>query len=199
MRVIHMAVGLAIALMLPATASAQSAQIEGFGGLTFGDVTQSSTFGGAVAAPLADNVEIIGEFGRITNVTPSLMGTLVDLTPFDLRVSAWYGEGGVRLIGSPHRTVRPYVVATGGLARMSTAFSGIGSTPDPIIGAALNLFGRTEPLVGAGGGIVVQGGPMFIDLGYRYKRIFSGNSLQSLLTGGDVGVNNVRVGVGVRF
>jgi hypothetical protein len=82
---------------------------------------------------------------------------------------------------------------------MSTAFSGIGSTADPIIGAALNLFGRTEPLVGAGGGIVVQGGPVFLDLGYRYKRIFSGNSLQSLLTGGDIGVNNVRVGVGVRF
>jgi len=46
---------------------------------------------------------------------------------------------------------------------------------------------------------VVQGGPVFLDVGYRYKRIISRNSLQSLLTGGDIGVNNVRVGVGVRF
>jgi hypothetical protein len=199
MRVNHLAACLAIALMLPATASAQNAQVQGFGGLTFGDVTESSTFGGGVAAPLSDNVEIIGEFGRITDLTPSLLGTVVDFTPFDLRVSAWYGEAGVRLIGSPHRTVRPYVEATGGVARMSTTFSGVGNRADPIIDAALGLFGRTEPLLGAGGGVVIQGGPVFLDLGYRYKRMFSGGSLQSVLTGGDVGVNNVRVGFGVRF
>jgi opacity protein-like surface antigen len=195
----YLAAGLAIALMLPATASAQSGQIEGFGGLTFGDVTQSSTFGGALAAPLSDNLQIIGEVGRITDVTPSLLGTIVDLTPFDLRVSAWYGEAGVRVIGSSHRTLRPYAEATAGFARMSTGFSGVGSRADPIIDAALGQFGRTDPLVGAGGGVLVQGGPLFLDIGYRYKRIFSGNSLQSLITGGDVSVNDVRVGVGVRF
>ena len=199
MRIIHVAAGLTIALMLSAHATAQSAQIGGFGGLTFGDVTRSSTFGGGVAAPIGEHVELVGEFGRIANLTPSLVGTLVDLTPFDLRVSAWYGEGGVRLMGSPHRAVRPYVEATGGVARLSSGLSGVGGTADPIIGAALNLFDRTEPLVGGGGGIVVQGGPVFLDVGYRYKRIISRNSLQSLLTGGDIGVNNVRVGVGVRF
>jgi hypothetical protein len=82
---------------------------------------------------------------------------------------------------------------------MSTGFSGVGSRADPIIDAALGQFGRTDPLVGAGGGVLVQGGPLFLDIGYRYKRIFSGNSLQSLITGGDVSVNDVRVGVGVRF
>jgi len=189
----------ALALLLPAAAGAQSAQIQGFGGLTFGDVTRSESVGGAVAVPLTDHVQIVGEVGRVTDVTPSLVGTLADLTPFDLRVSAWYGEGGVRVLGSPHRTVRPYAEATGGVARMSTAFSGINSRVDPLVDTALGLFGRTEPMMGVGAGVLVHGGPLFLDLGYRYKRIFSGSSLQSLITGGDVGINQVRAGVGVRF
>jgi opacity protein-like surface antigen len=47
--------------------------------------------------------------------------------------------------------------------------------------------------------VIVQGGPLFLDLGYRYSKIFAGNSLQGLLVGGDVSVNQVRIGAGVRF
>jgi opacity protein-like surface antigen len=47
--------------------------------------------------------------------------------------------------------------------------------------------------------VIVQGGPVFLDLGYRYKRIAAGNALQSLLTGGDFGASQVRLGLGVRF
>jgi opacity protein-like surface antigen len=50
-----------------------------------------------------------------------------------------------------------------------------------------------------GGGVIVQGGPVFMDLGYRYKKVMAGDSLQGLLTGGDFTVNQVRFGVGVRF
>jgi opacity protein-like surface antigen len=198
MRALTIATGVLLAaLTVPATAAAQG-QVQGLGGLTFGDVTSSSTFGGNVAIPLSDNLQVIGEGGRMTDVMPSLLGTLVDLTPVDLRVSAWYGEGGLRFIGSGS-VIRPYVETTVGFARLRTGFSGAGSTADAIGNTALQFLARTEPLLGAGGGVVIQGGPVFLDLGYRYKKILASDSLQSILTGGDISVNQFRVGAGLRF
>jgi opacity protein-like surface antigen len=182
---------------VPAPARAQNSQVHGFGGLTFGDVTSSSTFGGGIAAPLGDNMQVIVEGGRMTDVVPSLLGTIVDFTPIDFGVSAFYGEAGIRVLGSSNQAVRPYAEATAGFARLRTNFHG---TPaDGVLSAALGLFDSTEPLLGVGGGVIVQGGPVFVDLGYRYKKILADNSLQSLLTGGDFSVNQVRFGVGVRF
>jgi hypothetical protein len=186
------------AVVLPSAARAQSSQVQGFGGLTFGDVASSSTFGGSIAVPLSDNLQIIGEAGRMTNVMPSLFATILDFTPVDVGVSAWYGEGGVRIIGSPNRALRPYAEASAGVARLSTGFDGAGSF-EPFVDAALGYLGRTEPIVSVGGGVIVQGGPVFLDLGYRYKKIMVGESLQSILTAGDFSVNQVRIGAGVRF
>lgn len=187
----------ALAIAVPATARAQNGQIQGFGGLTFGDVTPSSTFGGGIAVPLGDNMQILAEGGRMTDVVPSLLGTLVDFTPVDFGVSAYYGEAGIRVLGPSHRAVRPYAEATAGFARLRTNLHG---TPrDGLVNAALGLFDRNEPLLGVGGGVILQGGPVFVDLGYRYKKIMAADSLQSLITGGDFTVNQVRFGVGVRF
>jgi len=189
-------------VLLPVLASAQSsgAQVAGFGGLTFGDTASAPTFGGSVAGSLTDHVQIFGEVGRLTDVKPSLLGTVLDLAPVDLRVSAWYGEAGVRFIASPHRAVRPYVEASAGMARLSTGFGGLGGRTGPIVDASLRLLARTEPLLGVGGGVMLQGGPLLLDLGYRYKKIVAGDSLQALLNGGrDFDVSQARVGVGVRF
>jgi hypothetical protein len=199
MRALSIWGALAVALSVPSVASAQQGQFQGFGGLTFGDVTSSSTFGGSIAVPLSDNLQIIGEGGRMTNLMPSLFDTLVDLTPADVRVSAWYGEGGLRFIASPGRAIRPYVETTAGFARLNTGIAGTGSIADAVTNTALRFLGRTEPMLGAGGGVVVQGGPLVLDLGYRYKKILAGDSWQGLLTGGDVSVNQLRVGAGVRF
>ena len=56
-------------------------------------------------------------------------------------------------------------------------------------------------LLGVGGGVMLNGGPVVVDAGYRYKKIAAGNSLASALTLGNNGieVNQVRVGVGFRF
>lgn len=198
MRLNTIVAAIALTAAVPASAAAQSGQVQGFGGLTFGDVASSSTFGGALAVPLTDNLQIIGEAGRMTNVMPSLVDTILDFTPLDVGVSAWYGEAGVRFIGSSSRAVRPYAEATAGVARLTTGFSGAGSA-DPFVNGALGLFSRTDPMLGAGGGVILQGGPVFLDLGYRYKKILAGQSLQSVLTGGDFTVNQVRIGAGVRF
>jgi opacity protein-like surface antigen len=189
---------LAVALAVPMAAHAQNGHVQGFSGLTFGDVTSSSTFGGNFSVPLSDNLHVVGEGGRMTDVMPSLISTIVDFTPIDVRIAAWYGEAGIRLIGSSRRAVRPYGEATAGFARLTTGVSGAGR-PGAIVNSALGLFNRTEPLLGLGAGVVLQGGPLVVDLGYRYKKIRSSDSLQALLTGGDVNVSQVRVGVGFRF
>src|SRR5262245_54976187 len=115
-RISAIAVGAVLVLTLAPSAYAQNSQLQVFGGLTFGDVTNSSTFGGSLAVPLTDNVHIIGEGGRKADVMPSLFDDILDFTPVDVRLSAWYGEAGVRVIGSSDRAIRPYAEATGGFA-----------------------------------------------------------------------------------
>ena len=188
-----------LSLGLAGAASAQGSQAQAFGGLTFGDVTGSSTFGGGIAVPITDNIHVVAEGGRMTDITRPLLGTVLDFAPIGVRTSAWYAEAGVRLISSSSHAVRPYAEATAGFARLSTGVDGIGSPADDLVDDALAQMNRTEPLLGIGGGVVVQGGPLVLDVGYRYKTIRAGNPVQSFLTGGDANINQVRVGVGFRF
>jgi len=203
----RMILGLVLAVCtLPGTARAQGANtsVQGFGGFTFGSSSvlgsrsMSPTFGGALTADLTPNIQVIGEVGRMSDIKPPLLD-LLDLTPVDLRVSAWYGEGGVRFIASPHSAVRPYAEATAGFARLSTGLSGFGGRTDDVIDAGLAFLNRTEPLLGVGGGVLLQGGPLALDLGYRYKKILAGGVASALNGGSDYQVNEVRIGLGVRF
>jgi opacity protein-like surface antigen len=128
-----------------------------------------------------------------------MLSPLLDFTPVDVRLSAFYGEGGVRLLGPSDSVVRPYAEATVGLARLKTGFTGAGARNDALINTALLFLDTTRPMLGAGGGLMIQGGPVLVDLGYRYNKITAGNAIQSVLAGGDLSVHQVRVGVGVRF
>jgi hypothetical protein len=190
----------AVTFVVPSAARAQDrAQVGAFGGFTFGNTTSASTFGGSLTAPLAANMQIVAEGGRLEDVMPSTIGTLLDLTPIDVRLSAWYGEGGVRFLAAPRSAVTPYVEATAGFARLRSGFAGAGRA-DPFVNTALRFFDRTEPLLGAGGGVVLRGGPLTLDFGYRYKKILASDSLQSVLTAGNgINVSQARIGIGVRF
>jgi len=190
----------------PATARAQSgsSDVQGFGGLTVGSSSfgsaLASTFGGRVDVALTPNLQVIGEGGRLADIKSPLFD-LLDFTGVGVRVSAWYGEGGVRfLAGPPHAAVRPYGEATAGFAKLNPGVSGLGGEVAEYVDIALNLLDSTHGMLGVGGGVLVQGGPVSLDIGYRYKKIDAGNSLASLLNAGhDFDVNQVRVGVGVRF
>ena len=186
---------------LPSTAAAQTrnSMAEGFGGLTFGTSASAPTFGGSIAIGVTDTFQIVGEAGRLGDIKPSVVDTLLGFTPWDLRVSALYGEGGVRFIASPRSAIRPYAEATAGVARLSMGIDGLGGA-SPFVDTALRFFDRTEPLLGVGGGLMIQGGPLLVDLGYRYKKIVARDSLQTLVSGGtDFESSQVRVGFGVRF
>ena len=189
----------------PVAAHAQSGNndIQGFGGITVGTSTfgsaASPTFGGRVGVGLTDHIQLIGEAGRLADISSPLFD-LLDFTDVGVRVSAFYGEGGVRFIASPHSAVRPYAEATAGFARLNAGISGLGGSTGAIVNTALNVLNRTQPMLGAGAGVVLQGGPVSVDLGYRYKQISSGNAITSALNAGQpYKVNQVRVGVGFRF
>jgi hypothetical protein len=191
---------------VPTAAHAQGANrsIQGFGGLTFGTssvigtASTASTFGGTFAAGLTPNIQVIAEAGRLSDIKPPLF-SLLDFTPVDMRLSAWYGEGGVRFIASPHSAVRPYGEATAGMARLRTGLSGFGTRADAIVDTGLAFLNRTEPMLGAGGGVVFQGGPLAVDVGYRYKKILATGVASALNGGNPYQVNDVIIGVGVRF
>ena len=196
---------LAVACAMPTTARAQDAKsdVQGFGGLTVGTSrfgsAVSSTFGGRVGVGLTPNIQVIGEAGRLADIKSPIFDIL-DLTDIGVRVSAFYGEGGVRFIASSHSAVRPYGEATAGVARLNVSLSGLGGRTDAIIDTALGLINSTRPMLGVGTGVLLNAGPMSVDIGYRYKKISAGNTIASLLNGGkDYQVNQLRVGLGVRF
>lgn len=187
----------------PVSAQTRHSEVQGFGGLTVGTSTFGSavspTFGGRVGFDLTPNIQVIGEAGRLADIKSPLFD-LLDFTDLRLRVSALYGEGGVRFLASPHSIVRPYGEATAGFARLDAGLSGFGGRTDAIINTATNLINSTRPMLGAGAGILFQGGPLSLDIGYRYKKISAGNAIVAALNGGrDYRVNQVRIGVGVRF
>jgi opacity protein-like surface antigen len=116
-------------------------------------------------------------------------------------VSAFYGEGGVRLLAAPGSGVSPYVEGSAGVAHLQLGINGFGSTA-AIARAALNAAGidGRDPLVGIGGGVLMKAGPMHVDLGYRYKRIFANSALGSILSvGQDLQTHQLRFGLGARF
>ena len=190
----------------PAAARAQAGNnsVQGFGGLTFRTssvLAQTSTapnLGGVVAIGITPNIQAVGEVGRLSNVQPSVYD-LLEFTPVEFGLSAWYYEGGVRFIASPRLAVRPYAEATAGIARLHASLSGIGDRFDPFVNAALNFVESNEPLLGGGVGILLERGALSVDVGYRYKKITAGGFASTINSGNPYQINEARLGIGVRF
>ena len=192
-------------VIAPSPSSAQ-VSIDGFGGVqmdrlaALGDSGFPVDFGGRVSVDVVPAVQVFGEFGRIGNVMPSLLETGLAFTSLDLTASAFYGEGGVRLLAAPRSAVSPYVEGTAGIAHLRLGARGLGSTTDAIIRAALNLVDTRDPVFGAGGGVLMRAGPLNVDVGYRFKRIVSNSTLSSILSvGQELQSHQIRFGAGVRF
>src|SRR4029434_10067337 len=183
-----------------AYAQEPKASLQGFGGIGVNSVnTLHPTFGGAIVGDLTPNIQFLGEVGRLGDVLPSRTQTLIGFTPVDLSVSAFYGSGGVRLSARPS-AVRPYLEASAGIAKLQPHVSGIApGLPGVLTNVGLSLLDRTSPIASLGGGVMLQGGPLFADIGYRYVQVFGNSWMDALALGGSLSTNEVRVGVGVRF
>jgi hypothetical protein len=193
---------IALALAAPTGAFAGSgATLSGFGGLSVsGFQTQTPSLGGTVTFPLVPQLHVVGEVGRMGNVLPSRADTVFSFADTGLRTSAFYGEGGVRLIAAPNAIATPYGETTAGIARLdisSDRLGGIGSVATSI---ALGFVDRTMPVASVGGGLLIHGGPVVFDLGYRYKQLFANDAIQATLGLGErLHDNQVRFGLGLRF
>lgn len=192
-------------LLLPVRSSAQTS-LDAFGSLpidhlsSLGDTGFPVDFGGRVSFDAVPSVQVFGEFGRIGNVMPPLVDSGLAFTRYDLRASAFYGEGGVRLLAASGSAVSPYIEGTAGVAHLSLESRGFGSTTDALIRAGLNMVGTRDPMFGAGGGVLMRAGALNVDVGYRYKRISTNSVLSSVLGAGQgLQTHQIRFGAGVRF
>lgn len=192
-------------LIAPARSSAQTS-LDAFGALpvdhiaSLGDSGFPVDFGGRVSFDALPAVQLFGEFGRLGNVMPPLLETGLGFAGLNLTASAFYGEGGVRLLAAPHSAVTPYVEGTAGVAHLGFGTSGFGSTTDAIVRAALNRVDTRDPIFGVGGGLLMQGGPLRFDVGYHYKRIMANSALSSVIGAGqELQSHQIRFGAGVRF
>src|ERR671916_702155 len=118
-RVVSTAVCVLVTLSGVAGAQTRGGTIQGFGGTTMGTTAAAPTFGGTVAIPLGDHVQVVGEAGRLTDIKAGALDTLLDFSDdVSVGMSAWYAEGGLRFTASRQSNVRPYVEATAGVARL---------------------------------------------------------------------------------
>lgn len=187
--------------LTPLTAWAQGrSAIEAFGGLSLnGFRSQSLSVGGTITFNVVPGVQIVGEAGRIGNVLPTVADTVFSIAGTGLQASALYGEGGVRFL-APTGVVAPYAEATAGIARIDASSARLGSIGNAATAIALGLMGRTTPIASVGGGVLVRGGPIVFDVGYRYKQLFANDLMRSVLGFGQaLRTHQVRAGVGVRF
>lgn len=186
--------------------SAAQASLDGFGALSVNGLSSLEgssrpvDFGGRLSVDLVPGVQAIGEIGKMANVLPPLASFALSFLPVDVRVSALYGEGGVRFLAAPRSAVTPYVEASAGIARLSVTVSGLGPAANSGARAALSLLDRTDPIAGAGGGLMFRGGPVLVDVGYRYKQIFANSLVGTVIGAGrNLRSHQVRAGIGVRF
>lgn len=198
-------VALAAVVIAPGTATAQErASLEGFGGLSINGLPSAAaplpSLGGAVTFSIIPGIDIVGEAGRLGNVLPTMPSAAFSAAQTGLRASALYGEAGGRFVMAPRSAVTPYAEATAGVARLQLRSDRLGSMTNAAMSLAVGLVEGTTPTVGAGGGILLRGGPMVFDIGYRYKQLFASDLTRLALGFGQpLHTHEARFGIGVRF
>jgi hypothetical protein len=190
--------------VLPIAAFAQGNQsfVQGFGGLRVAQAAALTPTAGATAGfGLTPHIQVLGEVGHIEDVMSPMAETLLGVSPISMHRSALYGEGGLRLTTGPVGHVGVYGETLYGVARLNTTVSGVGSArTDAITNFALRFVNTTSPLGAVGTGVILQGGPVVATIGYRYTRVFSDNTLDTLLSAaGRSDINEARVSFGFRF
>jgi hypothetical protein len=175
--------------------------VQGFGGIRVeNESTTDSVAGGVIGGSLTSTVQVVGEAGRVSNIIPSTVDNFIGLSPIGFGVSAWYGAAGVRFTSPQSIGVRPYVETSAGMARLHGRLTGLGSGAGPLIGsAALGFLDRTDPIASVGGGLTFERAAYLIDVGYRYRRIFSNDWIDALALGGTLHTSEARVGIGMKF
>jgi opacity protein-like surface antigen len=185
--------------------------VEGIVQSAFGNVT-SQSFGGEVGFAVRPALQVFVEAGKIRDTAPSSLGPTAQIiagyltqtqsgaVSYSVEQPATFALGGIRYVIPYDDEIQPYVVGGAGVAHYTRAVGfSVGGTDvtDTIgqYGVALgtDLSGSSnKAMVTVGGGVVWNvASPLFVDLQYRYGRIFA--------SGGGINVSRGGIGVGVRF
>lgn len=197
-----------------ASATAQSADrgyLQAIGGAATTTVTDGM-FGGVVAVRAVGRTEIFGELGHLRNgiwkslddelnagadaIRQQIATQFGSDTPvsFTARVPVWYGVGGLRVRGPHVGRVDTFAEVGIGFARLrpEVELEIAGERLDAEAGRLLALEDeRSELMSATGAGVAFRiGGPIRIEAGYRFSRIYGDRP---------VNVNRVHAGVGYVF
>ena len=178
-----------VALAAPAAAESR-AHVRGLGGVTFGGET-APVFGGSLGVRVTHGLSVTAELGTMRDITSSNLQDTIDaavdianrVLPIDVDASvkqrAFYGLAGLRY-DLPGESIHPYVEAGGGFAsiKYDVNASIAGFDLPNFLDDEIGLTEETKGLMAVGGGIALdmsdQAG---IDLGYRYKRVFTDDAI----------------------
>ena len=118
---------------------------------------------------------------------------------FQVHQPMTFGVAGFKYFVRTSGAIKPYVLAGGGLAQVSknVVFTVGGNDVTAnltqygvVLGADL-AGNETKPLVNAGAGVVVPVSRLFLDINYRFGRVFTSGSAMS--------VSRAGAAIGVRF
>lgn len=200
-RLSRSALTVALSLVVAGVAHAQGVgTAQGFGGYSVGALsTPAPSLGGTITLAVTPTIHVIAEAGRLGNVLPPLSSSLFAVP--GVRVSAFYGEGGIRaLAGNANSGFRPYVEGTFGVARLDISSTRLNPVGSLLLDVGQAFLDRSSPTLGAGGGVLAQAGPIVFDVGYRYKQLLDTGTLGTVLgLGQELRTHEVRAGIGFRF
>ena len=185
--------------------------VEGVVQSAFGNVT-SQSYGAEIGVTVVPNVQVFAEGGMVRDVATTSIGaaaqtiagflsqTQANVT-FRVKQPVTFGVAGLKFVVPTAGSIRPYVLAGGGLAsvKQDVAFSVGGSDVTSNLptqfGVQLgsDLSGTfTKPMVVAGAGAMWSAWQrLVVDFQFRYGRI--------LAEEGGINVSRAGIGVGVRF
>ena len=200
-RLSRSALTVALSLVVASAAHAQGkGTAQGFGGYSVGALTTPApSLGGTITLAVTPNIHVIGEAGRLGNVLPPISSAVLSVP--GVRVSAFYGEGGIRaLAGNANSAFRPYVEGTFGAARLDVSSSRLNGVGNALLDVGTAFLDCTSPTLGGGAGVLAQAGPVVFDIGYRYKQLLDTGMLGTVLgLGQELRTHEVRAGIGFRF
>jgi hypothetical protein len=178
----------------PQSGPATSGYLAGIGGLTFG-TESDKLFGGEIGVEASPNLTVYGTLGRMQNIAPKSVKEAFDGSGLSAKYPAFFGIGGLKYRVPTNSSVRPYVLAGGGLGstKLKVTADGIGDVTDGFValaGLEQSEVKATRFVYEMGGGLEIPVGPMYIDTGYRFGKFIA---LE------DANVSRAYAGIGYRF
>jgi len=189
----------------PTAADDSKGYVEGVAQSAFGNVT-SQSFGGELGVTIKPGLQVFVEGGYVRDTAGSALSTSAQRVATDLaqkgggggysvKQPVTFGVAGIKYLLPVDQTrFAPYVLVGGGAARVEKNVNftvATGNVSDYVTLGSDLTGSETGFMLSAGVGVdVALGKVMFVDLQYRFGRVFTTDGLN---------INRAGAGVGIRF